>query len=166
MRRRLLVLAALLVVVGGVTRADISFTKGGSGCSSNCTLTGTTTIDRLAASGTAPASCAVTGAGAAGSCAIVTGSTDSAGIVTITTDSAGTAATGTITLTFTAAQGAVLPVCMAILQGDGNGVNWSATASVRATQSSTAAACVWAFDNTAALTVSESYQLSYIIVAK
>ena len=169
--KRALLLAALLLAALGTRPVDADTTCIGVGCGGAAfstvspTFTGTVTLDRLRAVGTAPASCAATGNGA-GSCAVVAGSTDSAGLLSITTAAAGTAATGMVTLTFAAAQGAVLPVCMGMLQGDPNGQNWSATASTRGTQTSTTSACVWAWDNTVALAVSETYLFAYIVVSR
>jgi hypothetical protein len=59
---------------------------------------------RLISTGTAP-TVAVTGAGASGTASIIAGSTDSAGIIRIACAGAGPAASGTITLTLSAALG-------------------------------------------------------------
>lgn len=154
--------------MAGVTRADIGFKPKG-GCTANCTLTGTTTVDHLSTSGTAP-TCAITGAGAAGTCTFNGGiynGNDTAGTALITTDAAGTAATGTITITFATAY-AKSPVCVGVLQ-NGAGVNWTTTATLRqntAPSGSSATSCAWAWNNTSALTVSDNYAFSYFVVGR
>jgi len=153
-------LGLLVTLVGG---QDINFKPAGGGVSAaSPTFTGTLTFDRLNATGTVPTSCAVTGAGASGSCALVAGSTDSAGTVEITTDASGTAATGTLTLTFAAAQGTVDPVCMAILTTAG--VSWSTTSTIRVGGASATTACSWTWNNTSALTASDTYRVSYVVI--
>lgn len=122
------------------------------------TITGTSTLGRIAAVGTV-STCSVTGAGATGSCAIATGSTDSFGEMSITVAGAGPAALGTATLTFSSSFGANAGVCVFMLQEGGNA--WNARASlIGATRSQTTFVVNW--DNNAIALSAGTYLLEYV----
>lgn len=122
------------------------------------TISGTTTLQRIAAAGTSATSCAVTGAGASGSCSFPVVSTDSYGIMRIAAAGAGPAATGTLTLTLSSSIG-TFAVCT--FTPSSANTAWNARASALQTNYS-ATAPVMAWDNNAvALVAGSSYDVTY-----
>ena len=92
--------------------------------------TGSTTIGapRSANNSTGTPTCAFTsGGGTSPSCALDTGSSDSSGIIIATTGTGSPAGTGTITLTFTVAQGYNKPSCK-FMASDGGAGTWGGLA--------------------------------------
>jgi hypothetical protein len=113
---------------------------------------------RITASGTAPTSCAVTGAGASGSCSIVTTATDSFGVMRIAAAGAGPAATGTLTLNLSSALG-TFAVCT--FTPSNVNVTWNARVStMQTTYSATAPALAWD-NNAVALAAGSNYDVVY-----
>jgi len=136
------------------------------------TGTGAAKFASYSVSGTAPTCTFSTGGGSGPACALDTGSTNSAGIIIAKTGTA-PAATGTITLTFSAAFGADKPVCI-YEAGDAGTGTWGPLAGIQDKTPSTASD-VFTWTNFAlgtigvsesALSAGKTYYINYHCIAK
>jgi predicted secreted protein len=119
---------------------------------------------RLISTGTAPTSVAVTGAGASGTASLIAGSTDSAGIIRIACAGAGPAASGTITLTLSAALG--VSFVTGELIPSSAVTAWNGRATIFQTNYSNATPIFSWDNNTVALVAGNSYDIIYRCVGQ
>lgn len=147
----------------GITGTGASLVTNTAPTISAPVLTGSTSITRILASGTAATSCAVTGAGTTATCSLVTTNTDSYGVMRIASAGTGQASSGTITLNLSAALGS-FAVCD--FKPANTSTAWNARVSVlQSSFSNTAPAGSWD-NNSAALVASNSYDISYKCVGE
>jgi hypothetical protein len=131
-------------------------------------IAGTSASSHVLTAGTAPSCAFSSGGGTGPACALETGSTDMAGTMTLTTGSGSPGSAGTVTLTLNGTMGTNSPVCIAGLTK--GATDWSVSSTVRVTtQSTTAPVFTWNSQSATALvalTVSTTYKISYICIAK
>ena len=155
--------SAGLSINGGTALVGQTGTGTSAVTNTSPTISGTTSLTRIAAAGTTATSCAVTGAGASGTCSLVTTSTDSFGVMRIAAAGAGPAATGTLTITFSSSIG-TFGVCQF---GLGNASTaWSARGTIfSSTYSATAPSAAWD-NNAVALVAGNNYDVIYRCVGE
>lgn len=151
---------------------NVQMTKGGNISAQGLVKAGGVTVSagkaissgRMLSSGAALASAAVTGAGASGSVSLTTNSTDSFGDMGITCAGAGPAASGTLTLNFSAPLGAnhAVGIC---LPSNANAA-WNVRASFLQT-SNGVNSITFAWDNNGvALVAGNTYSFSYFVFGR